>query len=104
MAACAVLLLVAHLLLAQLTLVLALSFMLTGRVSRWRLGWLVAPAAAGLIWALALGPGRAAAGFAAGPAHVLDYLGRGRLAAGLSRPSGPFAGPGAGCRDSCRSP
>ena len=93
-AACAVLLLVAHLLLAQLTLVLALLFMLTGRVSRWRLGWLVAPAAAGLIWALALGPGRAAAGFAAGPAHVLDYLGRGRLAAGLSHPSGPFAGAG----------
>jgi hypothetical protein len=93
-AACAVLLLVAHLLLAQLTLVLALSFLLTGRVSRWRLGWLVGPAAAGLIWALALGPGRAAAGFAAGPAHILDYLGQGRLAAGLSHPSGPFAGAG----------
>ena len=93
-AACAVLLLVAHLLLAQLTLVLALSFMLTGRVSRWRLGWLAGPAAAGLIWALALGPGRAVAGFAAGPAHILDYLGHGRLAAGLSHPSGPFAGAG----------
>ena len=94
MASCAVVLLAAHLLLAQLTLVLALSFMLTGRVSRWRLGWLVGPAAAGLIWALALGPGRAAAGFAAGPVHVLDYLGHGRLAAGLSHPSGPFAGAG----------
>ena len=94
MAACAVLLLAAHLLLAQLTLVLALSFMLTGRVSRWRLGWLVGPAAAGLIWALALGPGRAAAGFAAGPVHVLDYLGHRRLTAGLSHPSGPFAGAG----------
>ena len=93
-AACAVLLLVAHLLLAQLTLVLALAFVLTGRVTRWRLGWLLVPAAAGLIWALALGPGRAAAGFAAGPAHVLDYLGRERLAAGLSHPSGPFAGAG----------
>ena len=94
MAACAVLLLVAHLLLAQLTLVLALAFALTGRISRWRLGWLITPAAAGLVWALALGPGRAAAGFAAGPEHVLDYLGHGRLAAGLSRPSGAFAGAG----------
>jgi hypothetical protein len=94
MAACAVLLLLAHLLLAQLTLVLALAFALTGRVSRWRLGWLIAPAAAGLVWALALGPGRAAAGFAAGPEHVLDYLGHGRLAAGLSHPSGAFAGAG----------
>ena len=92
--ACAVLLVVAHLLLAQVTLVLALAFLLTGRVTRWRLGWLLVPAAAGLIWALALGPGRAAAGFAAGPAHVLDYLGRDRLAAGLRHPSGPFAGAG----------
>ena len=93
-AGCAVLLLVAHLLLAQLTLVLALLFVLVGWVSRWRLGWLAVPAAAGIVWALALGPGRAAAGFAAGPAHVLDYLGQGRLAAGLSHPSGPFAGAG----------
>ena len=38
--------------------------------------------------------GRAAAGFAAGPAHVLGYLGRGGLAAGPSHPSGPFAGAG----------
>ena len=43
---------------------------------------------------LALGPGRAAAGFAAGPAQVLDYLGQGRLAAGLTHPSGAFAGAG----------
>jgi hypothetical protein len=94
MAACAVLILLAHLLFAQLTLGLAVVFAATGRVSRWRLGWLVAPAAAGLFWALALGPGRAVAGFAAGPGHVLDYLGQGRLAAGLSHPSGPFAGAG----------
>jgi hypothetical protein len=93
-AACAVVLLVVQLLFAQLTLVLALLFVLTGRVSRWRLGWLAAPAAVGVGWALALGPGRATAGFAAGPAHVLDYLGRGRLAAGLSHPSGAFAGAG----------
>jgi hypothetical protein len=93
-AGCAVLLLLAHLLLAQLTLGLAAAFTVTGRVSRWRLWWLTGPAAAGLIWALAIGPGLAAAGFAAGPAHVLGYLGRDDLFEGLSRPPGPFAGAG----------
>ena len=91
-AACAVLILLAHLLLAQLTLGLAVAFTVTGRVSRWRLWWLTVPAAAGLAWTLAIGAGRAGAGFAAGPAHVLGYLGRGHLAAGLGHPSGPFAG------------
>jgi hypothetical protein len=94
MACCAVLLLLGHLLLAQLTLGLAVAFTVTGQVSRWRGWWLTGPAAAGLIWTLAIGPGRAAAGFAAGPARVLGYLGRGDLLAGLSRPSGPFAGAG----------
>ena len=94
MAACAVLILLAHLLFAQLTLGLAVAFTVTGRVSRWRPWWLIAPAAAGLVWALAIGPGRAGAGFAAGPAHVLGYLGRGDLLKGLGRPPGPFAGAG----------
>jgi hypothetical protein len=94
MAGCAVLLLLGHLLLAQLTLGLAMAFTVTGRVSRWRLWWLAGPAAAGLIWVLAIGPGPAAAGFAAGPAHVLGYLGRPDRPPGLSRPSGPFAGAG----------
>ena len=93
-AGCAVLILLAHLLLAQLTLGLALAFTVTGRVSRWRLWWLTVPAAAGLAWALAIGAGRAGAGFAAGPAHVLGYLDRGRLAAGVGHPSGLFAGAG----------
>ncbi len=93
-AACAVLILLAHLLLAQLTLGLAVAFTVTGRVSRWRMWWLTGPALAGLAWALAIGAGRAGAGFAAGPAHVLGYLGRGRLAAGLGHRSGPFAGAG----------
>jgi hypothetical protein len=94
MAACAVLILLAHLLFAQLTLGLAVAFTVTGRVSRWRLWWLTVPAAAGLVWALAIGPGRAGAGFAAGPAQVLGYLGRGDLLKGLGRPPGPFAGAG----------
>ena len=94
LAACAVLTVLAHLLLAQLTLGLAVAFTVTGRVSRWRLSWLALPAAAGLVWALAIGPGTALAGFAAGPAHLLGYLGRGDLPERLGRPSGPFAGAG----------
>jgi hypothetical protein len=94
MAACAVLTLLAHLLLAQLTLGLAVALTMTGRVSRWRQWWLIVPAAAGLVWALAIGPAPAGAGFAAGPVHVFDYLGRGDLLERLSRPAGLFAGAG----------
>ena len=94
MAACAVLLVVAHLLVAQLTLGLAVAFTLIGRASRWRLWWLTGPAAAGLAWALVAGPAQAAAGFAAGSAHVLDYLGQGQLAQRLGHPLGAFAGAG----------
>jgi len=67
--------LLAHLLLAQLTLVLAAVLYATGRVARWRLSWLAVPAGAGLLWMLAVGPPRAAAGLTAGPRHVLAYLG-----------------------------
>ena len=91
-AACAVLILLAHLLLAQLTLGLAVAFTAAGRASRWRLSWLAVPAVTGLVWALAIGPGPALAGFAAGPARILGYLGRGNLLEGLGRPPGPFAG------------
>jgi hypothetical protein len=64
-----------QLLFAQATLVLAVFAVLTGRVSRWRPGWLAAPAAAGAVWATAIGLGRAGAGFAAGPRRVAAYLG-----------------------------
>ena len=66
--------LAAHLLLAQLTLLLAVLFGLVSRATRWRPGWLVVPAAAGLVWVLAIGPRAALAGFAAGPRQVLGYL------------------------------
>src|SRR5216683_3759832 len=72
--ALAVALLLAHLLFAQLTLALTVAFWATGKISRWRPQWLAIPAAAGLVWALALGPGRAGAGFAAGPGQVAAYL------------------------------
>src|SRR5580693_8794197 len=97
MAACAVLVIVAHLLFGQLTLALALVFAVIGRASRWRLWWLAGPAAVGLAWALAAGPAQAAAGFAAGSAHVLDYLGylgHGPLARRLGHPLEAFAGAG----------
>jgi hypothetical protein len=66
--------LVAHLLFAQLTLLLLGCGLITGRVSRWRPLWLAAPAAAGTLWVAAIGVSRAVAGFVAGPAQVTAYL------------------------------
>jgi hypothetical protein len=94
MAACAAAIIVAHLVVAQLTLGLALVFTLIGGASRWRLWWLTGPAAVGLAWTLAVGPAQAGAGFAAGSAHVLDYLGQGQLAQRLGHPLAAFAGAG----------
>jgi hypothetical protein len=79
-AACAVAIVVAHLLLAQLTLLLAVLFAVAGKASRWRLWWLLGPAAAGLAWTLALGPDQALAGFTAGPSGLLWHLRGGHLA------------------------
>ncbi len=88
-AACAVAILVAHLLLAQLTLVLGLIFAVVGKATRWRRWWLLAPAGAGLAWTLAAGPETALAGFTAGPSSILWHLGGGHLA---GRGGHPFAG------------
>jgi len=76
-AACAVLIVLAHVVLAQLTFIVAIVFWLITKVTRWRLSWLSAPAAVGAAWTLAAGPRAAAAGFAKGPAQVLGYLGSG---------------------------
>ncbi len=86
----------AHLLLAPLTLLLAIALHLAGRLMHWRPAWLAVPAAAGLAWSLALGPRAAFAGFTAGPHQVLGYLAAapahpghlarlGRAFAGISR-------------------
>jgi hypothetical protein len=91
-AVCVMALLIAHLLLAQLTLVLALVFVVVSKVSRWRLWWLAAPAAAGLAWTLATGPGSAVAGFTAGPAAILWHLGGGHLAGRAGQPLAGFGG------------
>lgn len=89
LAVCAVAILVAHLLLAQLTLVLAVGFAVVAVASRWRLWWLLAPAAAGLAWTLAIGPDEALAGLTAGPSSILWHLGGGHLAGEIGH---PFAG------------
>ena len=94
MAAFAVLVLLAHLLFAQLTFVLAVVFTAVSRTTRWRLWWLAVPAAAGLGWTLAMGPRAAAAGLAAGPAQILAYLSGGHPLGRLLHPRGAFAGAG----------
>jgi hypothetical protein len=71
----AVALVLAHLLLAQLTLVLTAVMWAVDRAGRWRPQWLAVPAGVGLVWVLAIGPARAAAGLGGGPRRVLGYLG-----------------------------
>jgi hypothetical protein len=93
-AAFAVLVLLAHLLFAQLTFVLAVVFAAVSKTTRWRLWWLAVPVAAGLAWTLAIGPRAAAAGLAAGPAQILAYLGGGHPLSRLPHPGGAFAGVG----------
>jgi hypothetical protein len=85
-----IVLLLAHLVFAQLTFVLALVFALLGKTTRWRLTWLILPAASGLVWTLTIGPSAAAAGFAAGPAQILRYCG----SHGLAHDGGAFANAG----------
>jgi hypothetical protein len=74
-AACAVVALIVHLLFAQLTLVLAVIFHGTARMTRWRPQWLAAPAVIGALWALGEGVGKAWDGFTAGPGQIAAYLG-----------------------------
>ena len=75
LAVCVVLAILVHVLFAQLTIILAAVLYLITKVTRWRLSWLLVPAAAGLAWTVAAGPRAAAAGFTAGPARIADYLG-----------------------------
>ena len=82
-----------HLLLAQLTLILAVTFAGLSWATRWRLSWLLVPAAAGITWVLLAGPGPALAGFAAGPASVLRHLGLGAVP-DSGRPAGVLSGIG----------
>ena len=92
-AACAVAVAGVHLLLAQLTLILAVTFAGLSRATRWRLSWLLVPAVVGVAWILLAGPGPALTGFAAGPASVLRHLGLGTVP-DTGRPAGVLSGIG----------
>jgi hypothetical protein len=65
---------VAGVLFAPLTLILAVAFHAISKVSRWRPLWLWGPAACGIVWVLAVGPGEAAAGFGHGAAATAGAL------------------------------
>jgi hypothetical protein len=95
LAVCVVLVVLAHVLFAQLTILLAAAFHLITKATRWRLLWLTVPAAAGLAWTVAAGPRAALAGFTAGPAQIADYLGAsGHQAGHLLHFTAAFAGIG----------
>ncbi len=94
LAVCVVLAVLAHLLFAQLTIILAAVFYLVTKLTRWRLSWLAIPAAAGLAWT-ATGAGAAVAGYTDGAARIAGYLGaRGHQAGHLLHFSGAYAGIG----------
>src|SRR5437764_15329255 len=80
LAAVAVAAVVAGVLFAPLTLVLAAAFDAVSKASRWRPLWLAVPAACGVIWALAIGPGEAAAGLPRGPAAAVQAVATGPAA------------------------
>jgi hypothetical protein len=88
-----VLAVLAHVLFAQLTILLAAAFYLITKMTRWRLSWLTVPAAVGLAWTVAAGPRAALTGFTAGPAQIADYLGAsGHQAGHLLHFTGAFTG------------
>jgi hypothetical protein len=93
-AVCVVLAVVAHLLFAQLTIILAAVFYLVTKLTRWRLSWLTIPAVAGLAWT-ATGARAAVTGYTAGAARVAGYLGEhGHQAGHLLHFTGAYAGIG----------
>src|SRR5215470_15852903 len=76
LAAVAVAAVVACVLFAPLTLVLAAAFHAVSKISRWRPLWLCVPAACGIVWVLGAGPHHAAAGFGRVPSATMGVLPR----------------------------
>jgi hypothetical protein len=94
-AAGAVLIVLLHMLFAQVTGIVAVCCHLTGRLTSWRPTWLFVPASAGLLWTLAVGPRPAVAGLLAAPAHILGYITSNSGPPGrLLRVAGWFSGAG----------
>ena len=92
-AAFALIAVLAHLLLAQLTLAFAVVFYLVTRATRWRPSWLAGPVLAGLAWAVIIGPSTAVDGLLAGPQAVIGYFdANGHQAQHLLHIGGAFAG------------
>jgi hypothetical protein len=80
LAAAAVAAVVAGVLFAPLTLILAAAFDAVSKATRWRPLWLAAPAACGVVWVLAIGPATAAAGLRRGPAAAVKSMATGPAA------------------------
>ena len=92
-AACVLVIVGGHVLFGQLTMIMAAAFYFITKLTRWRLSWLMVPAAAAVAWTVAVGPRTAAAGLAAGPAQVVSYLGAsGQQVRHLLHVTGAFAG------------
>lgn len=89
LAACAVVLVLVHVLFAQLTFGCAVACYLTGKATRWRATWLLVPVLVAVGWTLAIGPRVAISGFTAGPAAVVAYF---SAPGHLLHPAGAFAG------------
>ena len=80
LAAVAVAAVVAGVLFAPLTLLLAAAFEAVSKATRWRPLWLAVPGACGAVWTLAVGPGTAAAGLRRGPAATVRAVAAGPAA------------------------
>jgi hypothetical protein len=82
LAAVAVAAVAAGVLFAPAALILAAAFGTVSRISRWRPLWLSGPAACGIVWAAAIGPGPAVAGLRRGPAAAASVMAAGPGALG----------------------
>ncbi|MQA86109.1 MAG: hypothetical protein GEV03_16130 [Streptosporangiales bacterium] len=68
-------LLVVHVLFAQVVALVAVALVAVTRAARFRRGWLAFPFAVGVLWVLAAGPAQAAEAYLTGPRQLLGYLG-----------------------------
>lgn len=90
--AAAAVLVAAQLVLAPLTLALAGAFLLTGRLARWRRGWLAWPAVVGGAWMLTIGTRPALAGYLGWAAHLITHASAAGPLGSLIGRSGLLAG------------